>query len=99
VRVPVLFPQHHQIDAGPLQLARERRPIRLAPPAQSLPHAGSRKQALLENGISDLGRQGPPQAGRLSPLEVVLDGRSRDAQRSPNLARAHPVAGKAQHLS
>ena len=41
VGVPVLLPQHHQIDAGPLQLARKRSPIRLDPPAQARPHAGA----------------------------------------------------------
>jgi hypothetical protein len=74
VGVPVLLPQHHQIDAGPLQLARKPSPIRLDPPAQPRAHARWRKQALFENRIGHLGGQGPPQARRLGPLEVVLDG-------------------------
>src|SRR3954463_8524051 len=72
VGVPVLVPQHHQVDAGPLQLARKPSPIPLDPPPQPRSPARWRKQALLENGIGYLGGQGPPQASRLGPLEVVL---------------------------
>ena len=33
--LPIFLPQHHQVDAGPLQLAGQRRPIRLGAPAQA----------------------------------------------------------------
>ena len=97
--VPVLLPQHHQIDARPLQLAREPSPIRLDPPAQARLHAGAREQALLEHGSVISAGKGQLRPAASARLRLSWTVRSRDAQRSPDLARAHPVAGKAQHLS
>jgi hypothetical protein len=69
------------------------------PPAHAGPHARPREQALLENGVGDLGTERPGQACGIGALEVVLDGASGGAERSPDRARAHPLVGKPQHLS
>ena len=97
--VPVFLPQHHQIDAGPLQFARQGRPIRLRPPAESRPHPGAGEQPLLQHVVRQLGRQRPRQPGRRRPLEIVLNRAARHPQRAPDLAGTHPIAVKPQHLS
>ena len=99
VPVPVFLPQHHQIDAGALQFARQSRPIRLGPPAESRPHPGAGEQPLLQHVVGQLGGQRPRQPGRRRPLEVVLNRAARHPQRAPDLAGAHPIAVKPQHLS
>ncbi len=57
---PVLLPQHHQIDARPLQLTGQRGPIRLSSPAEAAPDAGMGKQTLLKNGVGQIARQAMP---------------------------------------
>ncbi len=99
MRVPVLFPEHHEVDARPPHLAGQRWPVRLDPSAGTLLHAGAGEEALLENGVGDLGLEWPHDARRGSASEVVLHRRSRDPERPPDLARTHPIAGKPQHLS
>ena len=86
--LPVLLPEHHQIDAWPLRLAHQRAPVRFDPPAHAGPHASSREQALLEDGVGDLSTERPGQAGGFSALEVVLDGASGNAEHSPDDTRA-----------
>jgi len=57
------------------------------------------EQALLEDGVGDLFTERPDQARRGGTAEVVLDGGSRDAEGSADLARAHPIAGEPEHVS
>jgi hypothetical protein len=99
VDVPVLLPEHHEVDARPLRLTCKRGPVRLHAPTQARLDAGVRKEALFESRIGDLGTERPGEARRLCALEIVLDGGSRDTEPSPDLACAHPLTGKAQHLS
>jgi hypothetical protein len=76
MNLPVLIPEHQQIDAWPLGLACERAPVRFDPPAHAGPHAGPREQALLEDGVGDLGAERPSQAGGFGALEVARPERS-----------------------
>jgi hypothetical protein len=46
MNLAILFPEHKQIDAGPLQLARQRRPVRLRPPAELDLHSGPGEKPL-----------------------------------------------------
>jgi len=53
---PVLLPQQHQIDAGALQLAGERRPVRFRAPAKAALHAGPREEPVLQHVVGQIGR-------------------------------------------
>ncbi len=96
--LPVLLPEHHQVDPGAAHLPDQARPVRLGQPAHALLHPGPGKQALLQHRVGDLGAERPGQAGGARSGEVVLHGRAGDAQRSPDLSRTRPVAGETQHL-
>ena len=99
MNLPVLLPEHHQIDAWPLGLACQRAPVRFDPPAHAGPHARPREQALLEDGVGDVSTERPGQACGFGALEVVLDGTARGTEHSPDRPRAHALMGKPQHLS
>ena len=96
--LPVLLPEHGQVDPGPAHLPDDAGPVRLGQAAHALLHAGPGEQALLQHRVRDLGVERPGQAGGGGSAEVVLHGRAGDAQRSPDLTRAHPVVGEPQHL-
>jgi len=51
MRLPVFLPHDNHRDAGPLQLARQRRPVRLDPP----PHARRNARAPEQPMLQDLG--------------------------------------------
>jgi hypothetical protein len=59
LRLPVLLPQDHQADAGPLHLAGQRRPVRLGAAAAARAHTGAGKQLLLQELVGQLRRQRP----------------------------------------
>jgi hypothetical protein len=94
----VLLPQHHQVDARPLELARQRRPVRFAVPAPARPDATAGEQPLLENLVAPLGRQRPIDPGRPRSLEIVLDRAARHPERAPDRSCAHAVVVQPQHL-
>ena len=96
--VAILLPEHLEIDAGPLHLARQRRPIRLGTPTNAGDIAGLREQPLFENIVRQIGRQRPREAGLLRPFQIVLHGAARDAELSPDLPRTHTVMKQSQHL-
>src|SRR6266478_8603885 len=87
---PVLLPQHHQIDARPLQLTGQRGPIRLPAPAEAAPDAGMGKQTLFKNGVGQVARQRPRQPGSRGTLEIVLDRAARHPERAPDLPALTP---------
>jgi hypothetical protein len=60
----ILFPQHHQIDAGPLEFAGERAPIWLGAPAEPSLDAGMGEQTLFKNGVREVASQRPRKPGR-----------------------------------
>jgi hypothetical protein len=95
----IFLPEHHQIDAGPLQLTGERGPIRFDAAAKAALHAGVGEQPLLESRVGQLTRQRPGKARSRNTLEIILDGAAGHAERASHLSGAHPVAGKPQHLS
>ena len=99
VALAILLPQHHQIDARPLQLAGQCRPIRFRTAAEPTPHAGVGEQPVFEHIVREFGRQRPGQPGRLSPLQIVLDRAARDAEHPPDFARADAVTDQPQYLS
>ncbi len=90
----ILLPQHHQIDAGPLEFAGERAPIWLRPPAEPALDAGMGEQTLFKNGVRQVASQRPRKPGGRGPLEIVLDRAARHPERAPDLPGAHPVTGK-----
>jgi hypothetical protein len=47
MNLPVFLPEHREIDARPLDLASEQRPVRLGTPAKASLGAGAGKQRLL----------------------------------------------------
>jgi hypothetical protein len=77
--LPILLPEHQKIDARPLQLAGQRRPVGLGAPAEPGLHPGPGKQPVLEGVVGELARQRPGQPGGRRPLEVVLDRAARHA--------------------
>ena len=91
MNLAILLPQHHQIDARPLELARQCRPVRLAaaPPARL--DAAASKQSLFENLVAPLGRQRPTDPRRPRPFKIVLDGAARHSERAPDLPCAYAV--------
>jgi hypothetical protein len=93
---PIFLPQNHHRHAGPFQLARQRRPVRLGSSPLAGLDSGAPEQPQLESLVGDVLRQRPPQPGRRSPLQIVLDRRARHPQSSPDLARAHPAVVKPQ---
>ena len=95
----IFLPQHHQVDARPLQLAGQRRPIRLRTATQAALHAGAGEQPVFEHIVGQFGRQWPSKPRRFGPLQIVLDRAARDAEHSPNLARTDAVADQPQYLS
>jgi hypothetical protein len=76
----ILFPEHHQIDAGPLEFAGERALIWLGAPAEPALDAGMGKQTLFKNGVREVASQRPRKPGRRGPLEIVLDRAARHAE-------------------
>src|SRR4029077_19662396 len=91
MNLAVLLPQHHQIDARPLELARQCRPVWLvATPLAGLDAAAS-KQSLFQNLIAPLDRQRPADPGFPRSFEIVLDGAARHSERPPDLPCAYAV--------
>ena len=99
VRRAILLPEHHQIDARPLHLAGERRPVRLGPPAKSPLHAGPGEQPVFQHVVGEIGRQRPGEPRRRGPRQIVLDRAARHAEHPPDHAGADAVAGQPQYLS
>ena len=60
----ILFPQHHQIDARPLEFAGKRAPIWLGSPAEPALDAGMGEQTLFKNGVREVASQRPRKPGR-----------------------------------
>src|SRR5215470_10850474 len=87
----VLLPQHHQIDARPLELARQRRPVRLAATPLAGLDAAASKQPLFENNVAPLGRQRPADPSLACSYEIVLDRAARHSERAPDLPCAYAV--------
>src|SRR5271155_94400 len=99
VDLPIFLPKDHHRHAGPLQLARQGRPIRLDPtPLAGLP-SGSPEQPQPQGVAGQLARPGPRHSRRCRPFQIVLDRRPRHAQTSPDLARARPAMVKSQQMS
>jgi len=99
LRRPILLPEHHEVDPGPAHLAGQGRPVGLGTPTNTLLHADVGEQVLLEDGVGDVVAQRPDQARRGGAADVIVDGGSRDAEPSADLASAHPIAGEPEHLS
>ena len=95
----IFLPQDRHRHARPLQLARQRHPVRLD--ASPLAGLGSRapEQSQLQRLVGDVVRQRPRQAGRRRTFQIVLDGRARHAQTPSDLPRAHPALVKSQQRS
>jgi hypothetical protein len=74
-------------------------PIRLGPAAGACLHAGAGEQPLLQDFVGEFRRQRPRESGGTDPREIVLDGGARKPERSPDLARAHPLVMKADQVS
>jgi hypothetical protein len=91
--------EHHHRHARPLQLARQRRPIRLNPTTLAGRDPSATEHPLLQNFVGDIVRQRPCQSGRRRPFQIVLDRRARHAQQPPHFARAHTAVVKAQQMS
>ncbi len=98
IGLAVLLPQHHQVDARPLELARQCRPVRLAVPAPAGLDAAAGKQPLLDNLVGPLDRQRPADPGRLRPPKIVLDRAACHPERAPDLPGAHAIVVQPQHL-
>jgi hypothetical protein len=92
----VFLPEDRHRDAGPLQLARQGRPVRLDPPPLALRDPGAAKELEFQSVVGDAVRQRPRQPGRRRPFQIVLDRRARHAETPPDLARAHPIVVKPQ---
>ena len=99
VGLPIFLPQHHQIDARPLQLTGERGPVRFRTASESTPHPGVGEQPIFEHVVGEFGRQRPHQPGRLRSAKIVLDRTAGDAEHPPDLTRADAVADQPQYLS
>jgi hypothetical protein len=97
--LPIFLPQDHHRHARPLQLARQRRPVRLDAPPLARWRPRVAKQLLFQRVVGDVVRQRPRQPGRCRPFQIVLDCRARHAQTPPDLARAHPIVVKSQQMS
>src|SRR6516162_3587854 len=72
LHLPIFLPQHHQVYAGTLELARQHSPIWLAAAAKAAHHAGACKQSLVENGVGQLGRQRPSNPDRLRAYRLMV---------------------------
>src|SRR5215470_2044626 len=88
--VPILLPQHRQIDTGALELGCQRRPVWLGPMPKRL-RCSATKQSLLQNLVAQIGIQGPRKPCRLRPLEIVLNGATRHSKPAPDLPRAQAL--------
>src|SRR6202522_4294258 len=99
VDLPIFLPKDHHRHAGPLQLARQGRPIRLDPPRWAGLDSRPPEQPQLRGVVGRFIRQRPRQSRRCRPFQIVLDRRPRHAQTSPDLARAHPAVVKSQQMS
>src|SRR5271168_4901784 len=99
VDLPIFLPKDHHRHAGPLQLARQARPIRLDPTPLAGLVSGAPEQPQLQGVVGHVIRQRPRQSCRCRPFQIVLDRRPRHAQTSPDLARAHPAMMKSQQMS
>src|SRR5918995_2917093 len=84
----VFLPQRHQRHAGPLQFARNHRPVRLDPAPEAWPAARPGKQQLLQHFVGYVVGQWPGQSGSLDTRQVFLDRASGDA----DLTRDRAVA-------
>ena len=91
VDLPIFLPQDHHRYAGPLQLARQGRPIRLDPTPLAGLDSCAPEQLQLQSVVGHIVRQRPRHSRRCRPFQIVLDRRARHAQTSPDLARAHPA--------
>ena len=98
VDLPIFLPQDHHRHARTLQLASQRRPVRLGPTTLSGRDTGATKQPLLQNLVGDVVRQRPCQSGRRRPFQIVLDRRARHPQKTPHFACADPAVVKAQQM-
>ena len=96
VDLSIFLPKDHHRDPRPLQLARQRRPIRLDPTTLAGGHPGAPEQPLFQNIVGHIVRQRPCQSRSCRPFQIVLDRRTRHAQKTPHLARADPAVVKAQ---
>jgi len=94
--LPVFLPQHHHIDAGPLHIPRQLRPVRLYPPPLARRNPSVREQSALQDLVGDILRQRPLQTRRRHSFQIVLDRAARHAEAPPDLARAHPFMAKPQ---
>ena len=70
VGVPVFLPQHHQIDAGPLQFARQHSPVRLDAPPLTRLNAGPHEQPPFEFIVGQFGRQRPAKTHRAARFRL-----------------------------
>ena len=92
----VFLPEDHHRHARPLQLARQSRPVRFHPPTLARRDAGPPKEPLFQDFVGDVLRQRPSQSRRQRPFQIFLDGRTRHAQKPPDLPRADAAVVKAQ---
>ena len=95
----VFLPQDHHRHAGPLQLARQGRPVRLDAAPLASRNPGAPEQPLFQDVVGDVLRQRPRQPRRRRPFQIFLDRRARHAQKPPDLARADPAVVKPQQMS
>ncbi len=97
--VPIFLPQDHQIDAGALEFARQRHPVRLGAPPLARLETGLGEEPVFENAVGELRRERPADPGLFRPFEIILDRTARQPKRAPDLAGAHPVMMQPKHLS
>ena len=87
---PVFLPQHHQVDAGPLQLPHQRSPVRLGVEARPGAHAGIDEQPRHQALVGDVRGQRPTDPRRCCSGQVLPHRARRDAQLPPDRPRARP---------
>lgn len=77
---PVFLPQHQQVDAGPLELAHQRRPVRFDMQPRANPHPGVDEELGHKALVRDVGRQRPADPRRRSPPQILPHRTRRDAK-------------------
>ncbi len=87
---PVLVPEDLQVDAGTLEFARHRRPVRLGVVARARAHAGVDEQARHQALVGDVRGQRPSDPRRGRTGEILAHRAWRDAELAPDRPRARP---------
>jgi hypothetical protein len=88
VNRPILLQQHQQIDAGPLELAHQQRPVGLGVIPRPGPHTGIDEQPRHQALVGHIRRQRPDDPRRERPAQAFAHRARRHAQ----FARDRPCA-------